>query len=80
MAPPLLVELGGTRALSLLSNLISTPGLMVSPSVLGKTIQGIRQRLGGDTSGFIGGLSVADAAGGELTVVTAESGAISISE
>ncbi len=79
MAPPLIIELGGPLSLSLLSELLARPGVASSPSVIGKTIQGIRLRMGSDLDGFVGGLSVAQGSGGELTVV-AEGGSISMTE
>ena len=79
MALTLLREIGSLRAVDALAKAISKPELSLPTQALGNAIQTIRQRIGDTSDRFSGGLSLAEAAGGELTVV-AEAGALTDAE
>ena len=76
MALSLLRDMGSHRSVDALVRAINQPGLTLPTPAIGSAIQAIRQRIGDTSDRFSGGLSLAEAAGGELSVIDAEAGAL----
>lgn len=77
MALSLLETLGEDFAVKRLTQLLGEE-VVVPSAMLTRTSREIRKRMGEDMNTFAGGLSIAAAAGGELTQVTGEGGALTI--